>query len=313
MTTAANRILVFPGQGSQHVGMAQDFYNIPALRELFEMTDEILKQNLTHLMLNGPEEELILTQNTQPALLLAGYVVTEYITSQSGKSPNEIATFIAGHSLGEYTAACIAGCFNLPTALKLVKARAQAMTTTIPANSGTMAAVLGTDIITVTNACISCGAFVANDNSNGQIVISGPIEAIEKTSTLLKKQGIKKIIKLNVSGPFHTLAMQPAANMVKEKLQNMEVTTPSLPLIMNTVAATVTDSANVCNNLINQITGTVRWRESMEHAANNNVEQVIEIGAGKVLSGLAKRCDKRLSSQSVNTIQAADDFIETLM
>ena len=306
-----NSIFVFPGQGSQHSGMAAEFMTHPTTRILFEEANDALGFDLAKLMQSGSEDELRQTQNTQPALLAAGYIAYKYLESQTGKSLTDLTSYVAGHSVGEYTAACVAGCLTFTQALQLVRARGEAMAKACPEGEGAMAAVLGGTWADVSSTCETTGCFIANDNSEGQQVISGPMAAIDEASNMLVMQEVKKVVRLNVAGPFHTRPMHPAAEEVAGRLADMDVQNAQVPIIMNATAMATTDAATITKNLVTQITSTVRWRECMEAAAEGGATELYEFGAGKVLCGLAKRCDARLAAtKQLDTPFSVDDMLE---
>ncbi|MDD9911470.1 MAG: ACP S-malonyltransferase [Alphaproteobacteria bacterium] len=312
MNNPAETAFVFPGQGSQHPGMASEFMTTPSVGPLFEAADDILGYKLSEIMQKGTEEDLRKTENAQPALLLASVAVWSYLQKQTGKALNEMASIAAGHSVGEYVAACITGVLSFEDALKLVHARGKAMAEAVPAGEGSMAAVLGGTWNDVFSTCQTTGCFVANDNATGQLVISGPTGAIDEASNMLAMQEVKKIMRLEVSGPFHTQAMEPAADTVASELEALKLSKPLIPLVMNVTAEKTTNTTEIKENLIAQITQMVRWRESMRNLGESGITQVVELGSGKVLTGLLKRCDSRLQGTTLNTPQDIDNWMEAL-
>ncbi|MAI08141.1 MAG: [acyl-carrier-protein] S-malonyltransferase [Magnetococcales bacterium] len=305
-------IFVSPGQGSQKVGMGVEFFEHVHTKELFEMADDALKFNLSKLMLEGDAEELSLTANTQPALLLTSYAAYAYLAKQTGKPLSEMASMVAGHSLGEYASLAIAGAFSLETGLKLVRTRGEAMQKAVPAGKGGMLAVIGLSIDDVNVVAEESGIFVANDNSDGQVVLSGEMAGVDKAVEIAKAKGAKRALKLPVSAPFHSPLMAPAADVMQEALAQAQIKDATVQVLCNVTASLETNAEILKANLIEQVTGSVRWRESMIVAADKGVEQVIEIGTGKVLTGLTKRCDARLSGVTLNTPKEIDAWLESL-
>lgn len=307
------RILVFPGQGSQSVGMAAGFMQHAATRELFELADDTLGLHLSRLMREGPDDDLRATHNAQPALLLAGYAAAHYLLTQLGKPLPDVAAMVAGHSLGEYTAVAVAGGMGLPAALRLVRLRGETMTRAVPQGQGGMSAVLGLDVATLQPLAAAHGMTVANDNAPGQLILSGPLDGLEHTETAARQAGAKRVLRLNVAGPFHTAAMQPAADAVRDSLAANPLQPLAVPCLMNATAAPATTADEVAANLIAQITAPVRWREIMGHAAEAGVTKVLELGSGKVLAGLASRCDSRLAAVSLDSPATIDAWLEMTM
>ena len=292
-----SRALVFPGQGSQSVGMCREFAEHPHTKDLFTQADDALGYGLSHIMLEGDMDTLTLTENTQPALLLAGYAAFTYLQKSGSNAP--LATFcryMAGHSLGEYTALVCAGAIDFEDGLRLVNTRGKAMQAAVPKGEGAMAAVLGLEIDAVTILAGRAGCAVANDNSRGQVVVSGTIASIDKLIDLASKDGAKRVLKLPVSAPFHCGLMQPAAEVMGEALAKVTVNAPQVPVVMNVTARPEADPAEIKSLLVQQVTGNVRWRETMLFMAQNGVAQVLELGCGRVLTGLAGRVDRRVGS-----------------
>ena len=304
------KAFLFPGQGSQTVGMAAGFMEEPCTKALFELADDTLGVHLTRLMREGDEDELRLTHNAQPALLLAGFVAAHYLTYNLKKPIQDIVTYVSGHSLGEYTAVAVAGGMDLPTALKLVRLRGEAMTRAVPAGQGGMAAVMGLDVATLAPLAAKAGVYVANDNGGGQVILSGPLEALAVAEDVAKAGGAKRVVRLNVAGPFHTPAMQPAAEAVAAFLKSNPLKELAVPVVMNATAVAAQGADEVGGNLVAQITSPVRWRESMGYVANQGVTQVVELGVGKVLTGLAPRCDARLVAVALDSPRAVDAWLE---
>lgn len=312
------RAFVFPGQGSQFIGMGKNLHDAyPIAREVFQEVDEALNQKLSKIMFEGLESDLNLTENTQPALMAASVAVARVLQSQyPDLLTSTRAKFVAGHSLGEYSALTAAGSFTLSDAAKLLKIRGQAMQKAVPVGIGAMAAILGLEIDAVTAIAkeASNGGTVAaaNDNSFGQIVVSGHKAAVEKAIVLATERGAKRAIMLPVSAPFHCALMQPAADAMREALDNIDIKPPSAPLVANVIASEVTAPARIKQLLVEQVTGMVRWRESCLYMKDAGVIELVELGAGKVLSGLAKRIDPALAGRAVGTPADIDAFAATL-
>lgn len=312
------RAFVFPGQGSQFVGMGKDLAEaFPVAREVFQEVDDALGQNLTKIMFEGPESDLNLTENTQPALMAVSVAVARILQqAKPDLFTAAHAKFVAGHSLGEYSALTAAGTFTLADAARLLKTRGQAMQKAVPVGVGAMAAILGLEIDDVSaivkeasNAEIVAAA---NDNSFGQIVVSGHKAAVEKAIALATAKGAKRAILLPVSAPFHCALMQPAALVMKDALAAVDAKAPSLPLVANVIADTVTDPAKIKALLVEQVTGMVRWRESVLFMKDQSVTELVELGAGKVLAGLAKRIDAAVSGRSVGTPKDIEEIAGSL-
>ena len=308
------KAFVFPGQGSQTVGMGQALAEAyPEAQAVFKAVDDALEQKLSDLMWNGPEDELTLTENAQPALMAVS-IATMRVLETRGLVLAEAASHVAGHSLGEYSALTAAGALRLEDTARLLRLRGQAMQRAVPVGVGAMAALLGLDFDAVaaiadeaTNSDEICAA--ANDNANGQVVISGHAAAVARACDLAKERGAKRAMELPVSAPFHCALMQPAADEMQAALAETEISAPVVPVIANVVAEAVSDADAIRDLLTQQITGSVRWRESMIWAADNGVTELVEIGSGKVLTGMAKRIDSRLSAQSLNNADDIDGFL----
>ncbi|MHB1217963.1 MAG: ACP S-malonyltransferase [Alphaproteobacteria bacterium] len=298
------RAFVFPGQGSQAAGMGRDLAAaFPAAREVFQEVDDALGQNLSRLMFEGPETELVLTENAQPALMAVSMAVVRVAEKETGRKVGQVASYVAGHSLGEYSALAAAGTFSLADAARLLKARGQAMQRAVPVGQGAMAAVLGLglDAVRAVTEEASQGEAcqAANDNSDEQVVISGAAAAVARAAELAKAKGAKRAIMLPVSAPFHCALMEPAARVMEEKLGTVAMAPPAVPVIANVTASAVTDPAEIRRLLVEQVTALVRWRESILYMRAHDVDTVVELGAGKVLSGLAKRISKDMNALSV--------------
>lgn len=287
------RAFIFPGQGSQSVGMGKALAEASAVaREVFQEVDEALGQSLFRLMTEGPEDQLTLTENAQPAIMANAVATLRVLEKEGGLRLSEKADYVAGHSLGEYSALCAAGAFDLPTTARLLKLRGQAMQAATPVGTGAMAALLGADIEKA-QALAEAAAqgdvcTVANDNDPGQVVISGHKAAIDRAIELVKDHGIKRGILLPVSAPFHCPLMQPAADAMADALANAALSAPLVPVYANVTAAPVADAETIKRLLVEQVTGRVRWRESVIAMAAAGVTDFVEFG-GKVLAPMVKR------------------------
>jgi len=303
--------VIFPGQGSQTVGMCSDFYNkFERVKKIFKQVDQILNFPLSDIVLNGPEDKLNLTQNTQPSIMMVGYSIYSVLKNEFGINLNE-AKFFAGHSLGEYTALVCSDSLNLETAANLLHQRGKFMQEAVPEGKGSMLAILGLEydkILEEIKAASSDGVCeIANDNCPGQIVVSGEKNAIEKMSDNLKKKSIKSII-LPVSAPFHCSLMKNAAENMKSKITDAVFKKPNPGIISNVTAKIENDPTTIKELLIKQITSTVRWRESLEYMINNGIDQFIEIGPGKVLSGLVKRTNRKIKISNLNSFEDVNNY-----
>jgi [acyl-carrier-protein] S-malonyltransferase len=285
---------VFPGQGSQAVGMGKALADqFQSARAVFEEVDAALGQKLSNLMWEGPETELTLTENAQPALMAVSMAALRVLEAEQGITVANTAKFVAGHSLGEYSALAAAGTFTLADTARLLKIRGRAMQAATPVGTGAMAALLGLDFATA--AAVAAEAAqgeicqAANDNSDGQVVVSGSKAAVERACEIAKSKGAKRAIILPVSAPFHCALMKPAADAMAEALGKATMKAPAVPVIANVVAGPLTDPAVIRQKLVEQVTGTVRWRECVAYMAANSVNVFVEIGSGKVLTGLAKK------------------------
>jgi [acyl-carrier-protein] S-malonyltransferase len=297
---------LFPGQGSQVVGMGAELAKTYAsARAVFAEVDAALGQKLSELMFAGPLEELTLTENAQPALMAASLAVLGVLEAEKGFRLADRVKFVAGHSLGEYSALAAAGALSLADAARLLKVRGKAMQAAVPVGQGAMAALLGVgkDVAEKLAAEAAQGEIcqLANDNEPTQAVISGSKAAIERAGSLAKAHGVRRFLPLNVSAPFHCALMQPAAEAMAQALAGVDIKPPLVPLVANVLAAPITDPADIKARLVQQVTATVRWRESVAAMAADGVSDVYEIGAGKVLAGLAKRIAPSLNAQSIGT------------
>jgi [acyl-carrier-protein] S-malonyltransferase len=295
----------FPGQGSQSVGMGKELADsFTEARAVFDEVDEALGEKLTDIMWNGPEETLTLTANAQPALMAVSIAAIRVMQAR-GLDLKSKVSYVAGHSLGEYSALCAAGTFTLSDTARLLRVRGNAMQAAVPAGKGAMAAIIGLEQSAVQAICESVAALgscqIANDNGGGQLVISGEKAAVEKAAELAKEQKALRAILLPVSAPFHSSLMAPAADAMAEALGKVALKNPVVPVIANVRAAPVTDASEIAGLLVEQVTGQVRWRETIEWFAANGVTSVYEIGSGKVLTGLIRRIDKSLAGTAVST------------
>lgn len=294
----------FPGQGSQAVGMGKELADTYAeARAVFDEVDEALGEKLSDIMWNGPEEVLTLTANAQPALMAVSIAAIRVMQAR-GLDLKSKVSFVAGHSLGEYSALCAAGMFTLADTARLLRIRGNAMQAAVPVGAGAMAAIIGLEHGDVDAVCAAASAEgpcqIANDNGGGQLVISGAKSAVEKAAALATEKGAKRAIMLPVSAPFHSALMGPAADAMREALAKVEKKDPLVPVIANVRAAPVSNAEEIAGLLVEQVTGQVRWRETVEWFAANGVTTLYEIGAGKVLTGLARRIDKSVSGIAVN-------------
>ena len=296
--------VIFPGQGSQTVGMASEFYSkYDLFKKLYKEADEILNFNLTKLILEGPKEKIDLTENTQPAIFLVGYSIFQLLKQEFEIDLNK-AKFFAGHSLGEYTALACAEALDFPSTLKILKIRGRAMQNAVINGSGGMLAILGSDIETIekifneNKSNYTC--YIANDNSTGQLVASGRTDDINKLSLDLTSKNIKNI-KLKVSAPFHCNLMSKATELMEREIERLEFRNLKNPIISNVTANEIKDKSLLKNLLIKQIESKVRWRESVSYMIDSGVDEFIEIGPGKVLSGLIKRINRNVKISAINT------------
>ena len=298
--------LMFPGQGSQAVGMGRDLAEaFPAARAVFQEVDEALGQKLSEIMWQGPQETLTLTENAQPALMAHSMAVIRVLQAEKGLDLAKHISFVAGHSLGEYSALAAAGAFTIGDAARLLKLRGQSMQKAVPVGQGAMAALLGVglDVARKIAADAAQGDVcdIANDNEPTQVVLSGHKTAIDRVAEVGKVHGLRRAIPLPVSAPFHCRLLQPAADAMAEALATVVVRRPIVPVIANVLAAPISDPDEIKRRLVEQVTGTVRWRECVLAMASAGVTTLLEVGSGKVLTGLAGRIDKGLKAQAVGT------------
>lgn len=301
------RAFVFPGQGAQAVGMGRDLAEAyPAASEVFEEVDAALGEKLSAVIWDGPAEVLTLTANAQPALMATSIAAMRALETEGVTI--EAAAYVAGHSLGEYSALCAAGALNLTDTARLLRTRGKAMQAAVPVGVGAMAALLGLDFETAQSVAEEAAegevCQAANDNDPGQVVVSGHKAAVERAVEIAKGKGAKRALLLPVSAPFHCALMQPAADVMAEALAGVAISAPRVPLVANVKASPVSEPDEIRTLLVEQVTGSVRWRESVQWLASQGVTGLVEIGAGKALSGMARRIDREISTEAVGT--AAD-------
>ncbi|HWD13759.1 ACP S-malonyltransferase [Pseudochrobactrum sp. sp1633] len=307
----------FPGQGSQAVGMGKALAEAyPEARAVFEEVDDALGEKLSALMFEGPDDQLTLTANAQPALMAVSMAVMRVLESQGLKLQDKVA-YVAGHSLGEYSALCAAGTFSISDTARLLRIRGNAMQAAVPVGQGAMAAIIGlehADVFAICEQASSEGSCqIANDNGGGQLVISGSKAAVELAAKLATERGAKRAIMLPVSAPFHSSLMAPAANAMREALATVNKQAPVVPVIANVRVAPVKDPIEIADLLVEQVTGQVRWRETVEWFAAHEVTTLYEIGSGKVLTGLARRISKDVTGVTVGTAEEIDAALQVLL
>jgi [acyl-carrier-protein] S-malonyltransferase len=309
---------VFPGQGSQMIGMGKALAeNFSAARNVFDRVDSALGQNLSRLMFEGPEVELTLTANAQPALMAVSLAVTKVLEAEAGLDMGRDAKFVAGHSLGEYSALAAAGSFTIEDAARLLRIRGDAMQKAVPVGEGAMAAIIGLEFADASavatqaaNDLYLLGSIcqAANDNGGGQVVISGTKPAVERAMELAKAKGAKRAILLPVSAPFHSDLMKPAADAMAAALAEVTILEPKAPLVANVLATAVSDPKAIKDALVAQVTGAVRWRESVLYMSGHGVTEFFELGAGKVLSGLIRRIADQIATTSIGAPADVEAF-----
>jgi len=300
MTTA----FVFPGQGSQAVGMGKALADaFPGARRVFEEVDAALGERLSDIIWNGPGDTLTLTENAQPALMAVSLATMRVLEDEAGVDLKRDAAFVAGHSLGEYSALAAARAFSISDAARLLRVRGFAMQKAVPVGKGAMAALIGLELDDVKSIAAEAGSAgicaAANDNGGGQVVLSGEKLAVERAVEVAKARGAKRAMLLPVSAPFHCSLMQPAADAMAEALAKVSVKPPLVPLVANVLARPISDPAEIVRSLVEQVTGTVRWRESIQFMAQAGVTTFYEVGAGKVLTGLNKRIADAATASSI--------------
>ncbi len=317
---------IFPGQGSQAVGMGRDLAAaFAAAREVFGEVDEVLGQRLSKLMFEGPAEELTLTENAQPALMALSMAVVRVLAAEGGVKVGEAAALVAGHSLGEYSALAAAGALELGEVAKLLRLRGQAMQAAVAPGVGAMAALLGVEMAQASEICAEAAVWrregqpdvrqvvqAANDNGGGQVVISGHKEAVERAVEIAKARGVKRAMLLPVSAPFHCSLMAPAADAMAEALEGVALRSPRVPLVANVTAAKVSDPDEIRRLLVAQVTGTVRWRESVIACVEMGVDRFVELGAGRVLAGLVKRIAPDATAMSAGSPGEIETLLKAL-
>ena len=311
------RAFVFPGQGSQAVGMGKALAESSAVaRQVFEEVDDALGEKLSALMFDGDADQLTLTENAQPALMAVSLAVTHVLLDRIGQPIETLARFVAGHSLGEYSALAAAGAFTVGDCARLLRRRGQAMQQAVPVGVGAMAALMGISLEEAreiaTEAAGNQVCTAANDNAPGQVVVSGHRPAVEGAVALAAARGARRSVLLPVSAPFHCTLMEPAAQAMAEALGSVPIKPPVVPLIANVTAATVVEPEEIRTRLVEQVTGAVRWRESVLCMRDAGVMELVELGSGKVLSGLARRIDRDLASVSLQTPADIDAFAKRL-
>jgi [acyl-carrier-protein] S-malonyltransferase len=311
------RAFIFPGQGSQAVGMGKAVAEaFASARHAFEEVDDALSQRLSRLMWEGPESELTLTENAQPAIMTVSVAIFRALQSEGGLDLAKHAKLVAGHSVGEYSALCAAGAFTLADTARLLRIRGGAMRDAVPAGEGAMSALIGADIATAEEICTEAAetgiVVVANDNAPGQIVISGEKAAVEKAGEIAKEKGIRRVISLNVSGPFHSPLVAPAAEAMREALENVTIRPLAVPVLANITAKLNSDPDAVRGLLVDQVTGRVRWTESVASFRSLGVETTVEAGGNKVLTGMVRRIDGELGTVSLDSPADIEAVAKTL-
>ncbi len=306
----------FPGQGSQAVGMGRDLADAyPEAQAVFAEVDDALGQKLSSLMWDGPEDELTLTANAQPALMAVSLAALRVLEAR-GFSLRDKVSYVAGHSLGEYSALAAAGTFSIGDTARLLRIRGNAMQAAVPVGEGAMAAIIGLEQADVEAACAEAGqgsvCQIANDNGGGQLVISGAKPAVELAARLCTEKGAKRALMLSVSAPFHSALMQPAADAMREALDGVTVNAPVVPVVANVTVSPISDPAEIKARLVEQVTGRVRWRETVEWFGANGVTTLYEIGSGKVLSGLARRIDRNIATANIGAPADIDAALAAL-
>ncbi|MGH6662177.1 MAG: ACP S-malonyltransferase [Rhodospirillales bacterium] len=312
-----SRAFVFPGQASQTVGMGREVAAaFPAACEVFEEIDDTLGQKLSKLMFEGPEDELTLTENAQPAIMAVSLAVMRVLARDGGLNLAASADYLAGHSLGEYSALAAGGSLGLADTARLLKIRGRAMQQAVPVGQGAMAALMGLDLdaadAVAKEAALGEVCQAANDNAPGQVVVSGSAGAVARAVDIAKSKGAKRAIMLPVSAPFHCALMAPAADAMADALAKVAMSPLAVPLVANVTAQPVTAPAEIRRLLVEQVTGVVRWRESVLYMKEQGVTHIVEIGAGRLLAGLCKRIDGDLDCVSVGTPETIEEFLKTL-
>ena len=308
--------LTFPGQGSQAVGMGKELADaFPEAKAVFDEVDEALGEKLSDVIWNGPDDTLTMTANAQPALMTVSIAALRAMEARGFSLAS--ASFVAGHSLGEYSALAAAGAISLSDTARLLRIRGEAMQAAVPVGKGAMAAIIGLDMAAVDAICADAtdgenACQIANDNGGGQLVISGHKEAVERAMEAASAAGAKRALALPVSAPFHSALMAPAADRMAEALEAVEVKPVSVPLVCNVLAATIEQPDDIRQRLVEQVTGRVRWEESVSFMAKQGVTRMLEVGSGKVLSGLARRIDRSIETAAIGTPADVDKAIELI-
>lgn len=312
------RALVFPGQGSQVVGMGKALAdNFASARAVFDEVDDALNQKLSAVMWEGPKDDLTLTENAQPALMAVSMAVIRILQEEHGFTIADRIKFVAGHSLGEYSALAATEAFSLSNTARLLKLRGQAMQKAVPVGEGAMAALLGVGIDVAEKVAEEAAqgdvCQIANDNEPTQVVLSGTKSAIDRVIAIAKDHGARRALPLPVSAPFHCALMQPAAERMAEALADVKISAPAVPVVANVTAQPVSDPDSIRKLLVEQVTGTVRWRESVQYMASNDISDFFELGAGKVLAGLVKRTASEASATSIGSPEDIDSAAAALI
>lgn len=303
----------FPGQGSQSVGMGKELSeNFSASRHVFQEVDDALSFRLSRLMFEGPLGDLTLTENAQPAIMAVSLAIIAAIESEGKTRLQDLCCLVAGHSLGEYSALAAAKALSVSDTAKILRVRGRAMQNAVPLGEGAMAALLGLSFDEVKKIAEESNCETANDNAEGQVVVSGKTGAVEKAVELAMERGAKRALKLPVSAPFHCSLMEPAARILEKHLADVNLHTPSVPMVSNVTAEEISSPPHIKNLLVKQVTAMVRWRESVKYLRTRNVEKIFEIGNGKVLSGLAKRIEPDMAAISIQTPQDIEEFLKNV-
>lgn len=311
------RALIFPGQGSQFIGMGQDlFESFTEAKDVFNEVDDALSQKLSNLIFSGESDDLNLTENTQPALMAVSLAVVRVLEKQGNLAVHKICSLMAGHSLGEYSALTAAGTIGLSDSARILKLRGQAMQKAVPVGVGAMAAILGLEYDDVAKIAQDAAqgdvCDIANDNSDGQVVVSGHKDAVDRAVALASERGAKRAVLLPVSAPFHCSLMQPAAEAMQDALAGISMQEPIVPIVANVTTENVSAPDTIRDLLVKQVTGTVRWRESIHAMKARGIEEMIELGAGKVLCGLVRRTDREIETKNAGTVAEIESLIEYL-